>query len=118
MKFIQTETTFINNIVWTLNLKSFEIGYTNDMIITDITMNFKLEKFWNLSIGTSTLPAVDMNFKLEKFWNIYFSNSPAFPETMNFKLEKFWNFQKYGMELKKLKWTLNLKSFEIFLQQV
>ena len=54
-----------------------------------------------------------MNCKLEKFWNDISSNGFAKKPFMNCKLEKFWN--KDGLEsvYSGLKWTVNLKSFEI-----
>ena len=56
-----------------------------------------------------------MNYKLEKFWNtstICFNNSSV---TMNYKLEKFWNSLELARKYKEYKWTINLKSFEIYI---
>ena len=55
-----------------------------------------------------------MNYKLEKFWNISRSIVAIINNFMNYKLEKFWNI---GRDTKSMdgfgKWTINLKSFEI-----
>ena len=32
---------------------------------------------------------------------------------MNYKLEKFWNFTVLAVEILRVIWTINLKSFEI-----
>ena len=37
------------DIVWTINLKSFEIVLNPNKIYTLSPMNYKLEKFWNKS---------------------------------------------------------------------
>ena len=76
-------------------------------------MNYKLEKFWNKSTVYPEGSSPTMNYKLEKFWNI----SPhTFIKTffiMNYKLEKFWNILNFSGRIEYLKWTINLKSFEI-----
>ena len=58
-----------------------------------------------------------MNCKLEKFWNQIASFSPNKLLGMNCKLEKFWNTDLAKYEILYIKWTVNLKSFEIVLIQ-
>ena len=56
-----------------------------------------------------------MNCKLEKFWNAkgFFKKIPNLE--MNCKLEKFWN-SEWGVTLDTHNlWTVNLKSFEMFM---
>ena len=54
-----------------------------------------------------------MNYKLEKFWNIIVFTSSSFCFFMNYKLEKFWNIRSKRCGNRRKKWTINLKSFEI-----
>ena len=55
---------------WTINLKSFEIADVENALTLAITMNYKLEKFWNIKIGIKWCKILGMNYKLEKFWNV------------------------------------------------
>ena len=56
-----------------------------------------------------------MNYKLEKFWNVTDLAFNSKEVIMNYKLEKFWNTPN-GMRIKAgITWTINLKSFEILL---
>ena len=54
-----------------------------------------------------------MNYKLEKFWNPTRFKWYGVYEAMNYKLEKFWNNDNIAKVFLSLKWTINLKSFEI-----
>ena len=47
-------------------------------------MNYKLEKFWNLSIHRVPWAPAMMNYKLEKFWNLILASS--LPETTSYEL--------------------------------
>ena len=76
---------------WTVNLKSFEIIYTNQSNKSTANMNCKLEKFWNY------------------LYPLNYFNS----QHMNCKLEKFWNKLKSELYTRYTTWTVNLKSFEI-----
>ena len=76
-------------------------------------MNYKLEKFWN-SFGLAFFNIfLLMNYKLEKFWNGEITSHLFAVGTMNYKLEKFWNTTLKTICLVYIKWTINLKSFEI-----
>ena len=54
-----------------------------------------------------------MNYKLEKFWNITAATVELLEYFMNYKLEKFWNNTGSVVVHNDGKWTINLKSFEI-----
>ena len=56
-----------------------------------------------------------MNYKLEKFWNILHKRNVWSVGRMNYKLEKFWNLTAAISFVGVSVWTINLKSFEIFL---
>ena len=55
--------------VWTVNLKSFEIGTSYKEMPSGLKMNCKLEKFWNTKKRVDVNDIYKMNCKLEKFWN-------------------------------------------------
>ena len=78
---------------WTINLKSFEILMDFLTKTKQELMNYKLEKFWNSTVWSSLSGENSMNYKLEKFWNLI-SSFVKVPDNL---------------------WTINLKSFEIFL---
>ena len=59
-----------------------------------------------------------MNYKLEKFWNEDNFISICYDNDMNYKLEKFWNLNSNDNNMKQKKWTINLKSFEIFIDSI
>ena len=61
----------VESDVWTVNLKSFEIGII-EIQDSKTRMNCKLEKFWNLLFNSVGSPEILMNCKLEKFWNHHF----------------------------------------------
>ena len=65
-----------------------------------------------------TYTSSQMNCKLEKFWNMYNPNGLTFNTSMNYKLKKFWNVA--NLEVIQLDdiWTINLKSFEIYLSPI
>ena len=104
-------------------------------------MNYKLEKFWNINVKRMWGKRFFMNYKLEKFWNEEETNVGGLKEAMNYKLEKFWNslnigywyvtsvIMNYKLEKfwnilvitqnkKAVRWTINLKSFEMELVQI
>ena len=56
-----------------------------------------------------------MNYKLEKFWNGFAFLAGDVDKIMNYKLEKFWNKGMVGNTRDRSPWTINLKSFEIHL---
>ena len=58
-----------------------------------------------------------MNCKLEKFWNKFSLAELIEFSCMNCKLEKFWNASFSIILETSMRWTVNLKSFEIKLQK-
>ena len=99
-------------LIWTINLKSFEI---NKQILSlefsnKWTINLKsFEIYFDLHIKGWR----DMNYKLEKFWNNLKLLEYVFKRYMNYKLEKFWNNGMVENTRDRSPWTINLKSFEI-----
>ena len=56
-------------LIWTINLKSFEIAKESGEKREEAEMNYKLEKFWNKLLLIVFSFSASMNYKLEKFWN-------------------------------------------------
>ena len=54
-----------------------------------------------------------MNYKLEKFWNLAYGFDYKVKDKMNYKLEKFWNRVSRVIPTLFFVWTINLKSFEM-----
>ena len=116
-------------------MKSFEILELLYFLYYFVNMNYKLEKFWNylycsfilkISSWTINLKSFEidelkkaneeinkMNYKLEKFWNVKKFTHLGWIKIMNYKLEKFWNLTIWSNNCCLVKWTINLKSFEI-----
>ena len=59
------------------------------------------------------LEKIAMNCKLEKFWNSSKYLELSVGVSMNCKLEKFWNEEINEQKILPVKWTVNLKSFEM-----
>ena len=78
-------------------------------------MNCKLEKFWNWYQIWYLIIWMLMNCKLEKFWNVGWTINIGQGSKMNCKLEKFWNVYDTEHFFKTKVWTVNLKSFEMFM---
>ena len=78
-------------------------------------MNCKLEKFWNWRKQSQANCLHSMNCKLEKFWNDILLRHIPTGILMNCKLEKFWNKCCNSPGFPHIQWTVNLKSFEIYL---
>ena len=100
--------------IWTLNMKCFEI-YLNRGHTLEQLMNLKHEMFWNTNFIQFQRDYFLMNLKHEMFWNKKGTKTAVISQLMNLKHEMFWNI---GWNLKQsrwIRWTLNMKCFEIFI---
>ena len=76
-------------------------------------MNLKHEMFWNKQGDIWLLGKHRMNLKHEMFWNTIKSWWKDQKNKMNLKHEMFWNLLASKAFAFSIKWTLNMKCFEM-----
>ena len=72
-------------------MKSFEIEEITGERLELCTMNYKLEKFWNIYLFLFEFALVLWTINLKSFEIIDNRIKKTPPILMNYKLEKFWN---------------------------
>ena len=77
-------------------------------------MNLKHEMFWNFKPDFMTWEQYTMNLKHEMFWNFITSNhfNPSIKWTLNMKC--FEIFSYFFPSISYIWWTLNMKCFEMY----
>ena len=71
MKSFEIDFPMLNlwmQLLWTINLKSFEIADKVEELVTRAEMNYKLEKFWNqLGLVKRSFPVKTWTINLKSF---------------------------------------------------